>query len=59
MKRILIGTAGLILLATAALALGGCGHYGQGYCGSDQSRGSYATADGHRHGAGCGHPCTP
>ncbi len=59
MKRFLTAAAGLVLLATAGLALGGCGHYGHGYCGSDHSRGSYATADGHRHGAGCGHPYTP
>jgi len=59
MRRFLTAIAGPLLLATAAFALGGCGHYGHGYCGSGYGHGSYATADAHRHGPGCGHPYTP
>jgi hypothetical protein len=57
MKRLVTATAVLLLLATAALALGGCGHYRHGYCGAGHSHGTYAAAD-HRHGSGCGHPCS-
>ena len=58
MQRFLTAAAGLLLLATAAFALGGCGHYGRG-CGMGPSHVSGAAADTHRHGAGCGHAYTP
>ncbi len=59
MKRLFPALGGLLLLATAALALGGCGHWHHGHCGTSSDHGAYASADGHRHGPGCGHPYAP
>jgi hypothetical protein len=57
MKKLVRATAGVLFLATAALALGGWGHYRHGYCGAGPSHGTYTAAD-HRHDPGCGHPYT-
>ncbi|GAB4270516.1 MAG: hypothetical protein Kow0092_24900 [Deferrisomatales bacterium] len=59
MKRFFPALTGLFLAVTAALALGGCGHWPHGYCGTSSGPGAYASADAHRHGPGCGHPYAP
>lgn len=58
MKRFHTAAAALLLLATAALVLGGCGHYGRG-CGMGRNHVSGTVVDTSRHGPGCGHPYTP
>lgn len=57
MRRPLTAPAGLLLLAMAALALGGCGHYHHSHGGSGYRHGAYSTMGGHGYGPGC--PYTP